>query len=76
VLIRGPTLTEPLFLFSTAGSSAGPKSKAKGKAAIKRKVSEDSDDDEEGTPLTKKLQKAAPGQGELKVKSEDNDDED
>jgi hypothetical protein len=60
---------------STAGSFAGPKTKGKGKATPKRKVSDDSDDDDEGTPLTKRVQKAAPGQEELKIKAEGSDAE-
>lgn len=60
---------------STAGSSAGPKTKGKGKAAPKRKASDDSDDDEEGTPLTKRVKEAAPGPEELKIKVEGSDAE-
>ncbi|KAG9965564.1 hypothetical protein KCU61_g1836, partial [Aureobasidium melanogenum] len=59
----------------TAGSSAGPKTKGKAKATPKRKVFGDSDDDDEGTPLTKRVQKAAPGQEELKIKAEGSDAE-
>ncbi|KAK6008729.1 hypothetical protein QM012_000632 [Aureobasidium pullulans] len=58
---------------STTDSSAGPKTKGKGKAASKRKASDDSEDDDEGTPLTKRVQKAAPDQ--VKIKAEGSDSE-
>lgn len=65
-----------LTSLSTAGSSAGPKTKGKGEAALKRKAADDSDDDDdEGTPLTKRVQKAAPDQEGLKIKAEDSDAE-